>query len=149
MQPSHFLCTQCGAQTSVPLRVPPGSPWVALALAVPFILPGIVYTVWRYSMQRTLCPTCRHAQLIPADAPLARTWRAAGWIAGRPAEGVLPTTSSPDIRIERIEQAIDAIAGEVDRIAQQQSRSAAALRGERDASGAPPLLRERGAITPT
>ena len=149
MQPSQFLCTQCGAQTSVPLRVPPGSPWVALALAVPFVLPGLVYTVWRYTMRRTLCPTCGHAQLIPADAPLARTWRAAGWIAGRPAEGSASTTSSPDIRIERIEQAIDAIAGEVDRIAHQQLRSSPSPRGDRDTSGSPPMLRDRGSITPT
>ena len=143
MKPRDYLCTQCGAQTSAPLLVPPGSGWVALALAVPFVLPGIVYTVWRYSMRRSVCPTCGHAQLIPGDAPLARTWRSAGWISGRGAEPSSPITS-PDIRIERIEQAIDAIAGEVDRIAQQ--RPSAGLRGERES---PPLLRDRGPITPT
>jgi hypothetical protein len=120
-----------------------------LALAVPFVLPGVIYTVWRYSMRRTVCPTCGHAQLIPADAPLARTWRAAGWIVGRPGDGSSTATTSPDIRIERIEQAIDAIAGEVDRIAQQQHRSPPALRNDRDSSGHPPLLRDRGPITPT
>jgi hypothetical protein len=144
MQPVQYLCTQCGAQTSAPLKVPPGSPWVALALAVPFIVPALIYTVWRYSMRRTLCPTCGHAQLIPADAPLARTWRAAGWIAGRPAEAPMATTA-PDIRIDRIEQAIDAIAGEVDRIAQQQ-RLVPGVRADRDAA---PVRRERGFVTPT
>jgi hypothetical protein len=144
MQPVQYLCTQCGAQTSAPLKVPPGSPWVALALAVPFIVPALIYTVWRYSMRRTLCPTCGHAQLIPADAPLARTWRAAGWIAGRPAESPTVTTA-PDIRIDRIEQAIDAIAGEVDRIAQQQ-RLIPGVRAEREGS---PSRRDRGIVTPT
>jgi len=144
MQPVQYLCTQCGAQTSAPLKVPPGSPWVALALAVPLVFPAIIYSVWRYSMRRTLCPTCGHAQLIPADAPLARTWRAAGWIAGRPAESS-PVTTASDIRIDRIEQAIDAIAGEVDRIAQHQ-RLAPGVRTDRDGV---PLRRERGPVTPT
>lgn len=144
MQPVHYLCTQCGAQTSAPLKVPPGSPWVALALAVPFVMPGIIYTVWRYSMRRTLCPTCGHAQLIPADAPLARTWRAAGWIPGRPVE-TSPVTTAPDIRIDRIEQAIDAIAGEVDRISQQQ-RLGSGGRGDREGGA---VRRERGFVTPT
>lgn len=168
MQPQLFLCTQCGAETSAPLRLPPGSPWVALALAVPFVIPGVIYTVWRYAMRRSVCPTCGHAALIPGTAPLARSWRAAGWLASRPAERGAerafdrpdrpmerliernlgtPLSTAPDIRIDRIEQAIDAIASEVDRIGQHQ-RALGALRGEFDAPG-PPRLRERGAITPT
>jgi rRNA maturation protein Nop10 len=143
MPPVQYLCTQCGAQTSAPLEVPAGSPWVALVLAVPFVIPGIAYAVWRYTMRRTLCPTCGHAQLIPADAPLARTWRAAGWIAGRGGESS-PVTTAPDIRIDRIEQAIEAIAGEVDRISLQQ-RTSSVIRGEREAGA---LLRER-IVTPT
>lgn len=147
MPPLHFLCTQCGAETSAPLKVPPGSPWVALALAIPFVIPGVVYSVWRYSMRRSACPTCGHAQLIPGDAPLARTWRAAGWLPARPAarEEVPRPITTPDIRIDRIEQAIDAIAAEVDRISQQ--RPLPSLRGELDAPYTP-RLRERGTNTP-
>jgi len=144
MQSQKYLCTQCGAETSAPLKVPPGSAWVALALAVPFIVPGAIYTVWRYSMRRNCCPTCGHAQLIPSDAPLARAWRTAGWIGGRSSD--VGVTTSPDIRIDRIEQAIDAIATEVDRIAQM--RASAAVRGG-DREPSMPLLRERGPITPT
>lgn len=147
MQSPHFLCTQCGAETSAPLKVPPGSAWVALALAVPFVLPGVVYTVWRYAMRRSVCPTCGHAQLIPGDAPLARTWRAAGWLPARPTarEEVARPVTAPDIRIDRIEQAIDAIAAEVDRIAQQ--RPLPSLRGEMD-NPYVARLRDRGQNTP-
>lgn len=104
----------------------PGSNWVALALAVPFFVPGLVYLAWRYTTRRLLCPICSHAQLIPADAPLARTWRSAGWLAGQ----VPSSMTASDARIERIEQAIDAIALEVDRVTHAQrfpSPSAAAL----------------------
>ncbi|MEO7963449.1 MAG: hypothetical protein ABIT38_06005 [Gemmatimonadaceae bacterium] len=146
MKPSDFLCTLCGAQTSAPLKVPPGNAWVALVLAIPFVIPGVAYAVWRYTMKRTVCPTCGHAQLIPASSPLARTWRSAGWIGTqRPAEAS-PSTTSPDIRIDRIEQAIDAIAGEVDRIVQQQQRAVASIRNEREPTA---LLRDRGPVTPT
>lgn len=160
MPSHHLLCTQCGAETTAPLKVPAGSPWVALALAVPFVVPGVIYTVWRYSMRRDACPTCGHASLIPADAPLARTWRALGLLgarserqADRPFErliernlGTLPVTA-PDIRLDRIEQAIDAIASEVDRIGQQQ-RTPSPPRGDFDAP-APARLRDRGVATPT
>lgn len=123
--PHHaFLCTYCGAESSAPVK--PGSNWVALALAVPFFVPGLVYLAWRYTTRRLLCPICSHAQLIPADAPLARTWRSAGWLAGQ----VPSAMTASDARIERIEQAIDAIALEVDRVTHAQrfpSPSAAAL----------------------
>lgn len=147
MQAPNFLCTQCGAETSAPLKVPPGSAWVGLALAVPFVLPGVVYAVWRYAMRRSVCPTCGHAQLIPGDAPLARTWRAAGWLPARPAarEELPRSVTAPDIRIDRIEQAIDAIAAEVDRISQQ--RPLPSLRGELD-NAYHARLRDRGPNTP-
>jgi hypothetical protein len=161
MPPHPVLCTQCGAETSTPLKVSPGSPWVALALAVPFVFPGVIYAIWRYTMRREACPTCGHASLIPADAPLARSWRASGLLppraterrGERPFERLiernlgLPATTAPDIRLDRIEQAIDAIAQEVDRIGQQQ-RALSAPRSEFDP---PPAarLRDRGATTPT
>lgn len=143
MPSRHWLCTQCGAQTSAPLRVAPGSSWVTLVLAVPFVVPAIVYAVWRHTSRRDSCPTCGHAQLIPADAPLARTWRSMGWISGRPPADA-QATSSPDIRLERIEQAIDAIAGEVDRVAQAQ-RVAQHLLAERGATRS----RDQEQVTPT
>lgn len=115
MAPHSHLCTFCGAETSAPQR--PGSPWIALALAIPFFVPGLVYLAWRHTTRRLVCPICAHNQLIPADAPLARTWRSAGWLAGQAPSGG-PMVS--DARIERIEQAIDAIALEVDRVTHAQ-----------------------------
>ena len=119
MAPHSHLCTTCGAETSAPQR--PGSTWIAVALAIPFVVPGLIYLAWRYTTQRKVCPICSHRQLIPTDAPLARTWRSAGWLAGQ--APAAQTTS--DVRIERIEQAIDAIALEVDRVTHAQRFGAA------------------------
>lgn len=109
--PRSWLCPYCGTETATPQR--PGNTWIAAALAVPFIVPGLVYTAWRFTSKRLVCPICGHAQLIPGDAPLARTWRTQGWVAGQ-------VTGTTDPRLERIEQAIDAIASEVDRVGQLQ-----------------------------
>jgi hypothetical protein len=114
----------------------PGTAWVSLVLLVPFVLPGVVYQVWRMGMRREVCPRCGSAALIPGDAPLARTWRAAGWIAGSPA--ALPSED----RFERIEQAVDAMAIEIERMrVQQLPPRVGSEHGERD-------LRLRGPITP-
>jgi hypothetical protein len=82
---------------------------------VPFVVPGLVYLAWRLTSRRFRCPVCGQAQLIPGDSPLARTWRQAGWIPGQS----LPTGQT-DPRIDRIEQAIDAIAAEVERVGREQ-----------------------------
>ena len=119
MPPRSYLCTYCGTETANANR--PGSPWVAAALVVPFVIPAVVYLAWRFTSKRLTCPICGHAQLIPGDAPLARTWRSAGWVPGQ----TLPAQSgATDPRLERIELAIDAIAGEVERVGRlQQSQS--------------------------
>ena len=68
----------------------------------------------REVVTRPLVSYSKLAIVPDTDAPLARTWRAAGWIPGQPAL----TTSGE--RLERIEQAIDAIAVELDRVGRQQ-----------------------------
>jgi hypothetical protein len=133
------LCTLCGHETVQPLRKMPGSGFVSLVLLFPFVFPGVVYQVWRMAMRRPVCPRCGSAALIPGDAPLARTWRAAGWIAGSPAS--MPS----DERFDRIEQAIDAMAVEIERMRVQ----APSLRpGEQQGERAERDLRLRGPITP-
>lgn len=117
-----FLCTYCGTETSAPNR--PGSAWVAAALTIPFVVPALVYLAWRYSSRRFTCPVCAHAQLIPFDSPMARTWRSMGWTHGQ-APATLTGTTDP--RMERIEQAIDAIANEVERVARLQQQEARRL----------------------
>jgi hypothetical protein len=130
-----YLCTLCGHETLQPLRRMPGSAWVSLVLLVPFILPGVVYQTWRMAMRRPVCPRCGSAGLIPGDAPLARTWRAAGWIAGSPA--AIPS----DERFESIEQAIDAMAVEIERMRVQSPALRSGEAGDKD-------LRLRGPVTP-
>ncbi|MGQ0764803.1 MAG: hypothetical protein ACT4OZ_03960 [Gemmatimonadota bacterium] len=115
MTPRGYLCTYCGSESQTSLR--PGSVWIAAPLAIPFIVPGLLYLAWHFTTRRRLCPICHHATLIPGDSPLARTWRSAGWLGSGGAGGEM---TNSDVRLERIEQAIDAIAMEVDRVSHGQ-----------------------------
>jgi hypothetical protein len=118
----QLLCTRCGTVTSNPLLVQPGSGWVTGVLALCFVMPGVVYAVWRYTCRKSVCPLCQSDALIPTDAPLARTWLHAGWIPSRGPDAS-GATLTPDTRLERIEQAIDAIAIEVERMGEVQRAS--------------------------
>lgn len=107
----------CGHETLQPMRKKPGSGWVSVLLLFPFVIPGVVYEVWRVSAHRQVCPRCGSSALIPSEAPLARTWRAAGWIPGSPA------SPASDERFDRIESAIDAMSVEIERLRMHQSPS--------------------------
>ena len=43
----------------------PGSFAMELALWLMFIIPGILYSVWRGSSERYVCPRCRGERMMP------------------------------------------------------------------------------------
>ncbi|MEW5917896.1 MAG: hypothetical protein AB1762_15950 [Gemmatimonadota bacterium] len=127
--PPGYVCTSCGHQTVRVDRVKPGSGWLTATLLCLFVVPGVVYWVWRHTSKQDRCPLCGRASTIPAESPIGRSLiqnQGAG-VGGTP----------PDLRFDRIEQAIDAIAIEVERVAESQ-RYAARLINDRSASAEPP-----------
>jgi hypothetical protein len=66
-----MLCTQCGAITS-PTRVTPGTVWITLVLLLFFIVPGIIYWLWRHSNTYSACRMCRSRNLVPTESPVGR-----------------------------------------------------------------------------
>lgn len=87
------------------------------------VVPGIVYWVWRHANKENRCPLCGHATLIPAASPIGRSILASPYRVADPAI----TPQPQDVRLERIEQAIDAIAIEVERVAESQRFAARQL----------------------
>lgn len=57
-------CTVCGNTTQVGRMK--GNGWIELTLYLLWIVPGIVYSVWRRSGPERVCPTCGKDALIPA-----------------------------------------------------------------------------------
>ena len=72
----YFVCTACGSSISNPKNCTPGSFLIEIILWVAFIpilcLPGIIYTLWRLTNKKKICPICRHDTVIPSQTPLAQ-----------------------------------------------------------------------------
>jgi len=67
---SQVRCTRCGT-VGYSKRVTPGYFGVECVLWLAFLLPGIVYSVWRISARHDACATCGSREIIPAVAPIA------------------------------------------------------------------------------
>ncbi len=49
-----------------------GSFLVELALWLFFLLPGLIYTIWRLTTKREGCSHCGAADVVPVDSPVGR-----------------------------------------------------------------------------
>ncbi len=65
------LCLHCGSQSNGTVR---GSLVITLILLCFWLIPGIIYEMWRGAAGRTVCPTCRQPGLIPVISPAARKY---------------------------------------------------------------------------
>ena len=57
-------CTNCGATCQEGLMK--GSGWIEVILWLCYIVPGLIYSIWRRSGEQSICPTCKKETLIPA-----------------------------------------------------------------------------------
>jgi len=71
------ICTACG-KVGNPITHTKGSIFIELVLWLCFLIPGILYSLWRMTTKEKVCRYCRKASLIPINSPqgqqiLART----------------------------------------------------------------------------
>ena len=64
----QFVCSNCGF-VGKPKKKVKGSLLLEIVLWLLLIVPGIVYSFWRFTSKYKACPTCGAANLIPADSP--------------------------------------------------------------------------------
>ena len=62
------VCTNCGYQGEAGTQTP-GSFLAEVALWLCFIVPGVIYSVWRLTARRKVCPQCKQPTMIPIDTP--------------------------------------------------------------------------------
>ena len=67
----EFVCTTCG-HIGQPKRVTKGSLATELVLWIFFLVPGLIYSVWRLTSRYDACPSCKNASMIPADSPVGQ-----------------------------------------------------------------------------
>ncbi len=66
------VCRDCGT-VGEPCRVTKGSIWIELILWLCFLVPGLIYSVWRLSTRYDACRACGGTGLVPLDSPVGRT----------------------------------------------------------------------------
>ncbi len=67
-----LICTTCGAQTDMPQSKTRGSFIIEIILWLAFVIPGLLYSLWRQSTRQKVCPACGNATLILANTPDGR-----------------------------------------------------------------------------
>ena len=65
------ICTTCG-HVGRPVSETPGSGLIELVLWLCFILPGLIYSLWRLNRRHDVCSACSAATLLPLDRPPCR-----------------------------------------------------------------------------
>jgi len=64
-------CVTCGTTGRKKSRTR-GSILIEIALWLFFIVPGVIYSLWRLTTRRNVCGACGSEQIIPSSSPRAR-----------------------------------------------------------------------------
>lgn len=65
------VCKHCG-HYGEPSRKTKGSIWIELILWLCFLIPGLIYSIWRLNTRHDVCAKCGSPDLVPTDSPLGR-----------------------------------------------------------------------------
>jgi len=63
-----MVCTNCG-YVGKPKSRTKGSLAIELILWLMFLVPGLIYSVWRLTTRQKVCPKCKNPLMIPTDSP--------------------------------------------------------------------------------
>lgn len=64
----RVICNRCESMTK-PEKYTPGHFLIEVALWLCFLLPGVLYSLWRFTSKRNVCSTCGSDELIPFTSP--------------------------------------------------------------------------------
>jgi len=62
------ICDNCGT-IAVPLSIAKGNIIIELILWLMFIIPGLIYSIWRISSKYNACPSCKSKNPIGLNTP--------------------------------------------------------------------------------
>ena len=68
-----MICRDCGSISqetqNSKLR---GSGWITFILLLCYIVPGLIYMIWRRGDKAKICAKCGSKNIIPADSPIGK-----------------------------------------------------------------------------
>lgn len=65
------VCLNCGT-VAKPKLFTPGNIGIELVLWILFIVPGVIYSVWRHGSRRWVCRACNAFEIVPPTSPMAK-----------------------------------------------------------------------------
>lgn len=68
---AEIVCTACG-YVGEPKTITKGSMGVEIILWLCFLVPGLIYSVWRLSSRHEGCPSCGGQAVIPCASPMGQ-----------------------------------------------------------------------------
>ena len=68
---SGYVCTLCGWQGRPKTRAK-GSILIEIVLWLFFLVPGLIYSIWRLTTKDRVCRSCGSVAIIPAGSPRGR-----------------------------------------------------------------------------
>lgn len=63
-----MICPACGSQ-GLPVSKTKGSLGIEIILWLCFIVPGLIYSIWRLTSRYDVCSSCQQAGMIPLNSP--------------------------------------------------------------------------------
>lgn len=68
---AKLICAECGTVGS-PKTVTRGSLLMEILLWLCFLLPGLIYSVWRLTTRHKACRACGSSRIVPIGSPVGR-----------------------------------------------------------------------------
>ena len=62
------ICPNCG-YVGQAKKVTKGSILIEIVLWLCFLIPGLIYSIWRLTSKHLACPKCGAQNLVPLDSP--------------------------------------------------------------------------------
>lgn len=69
---SKLICKDCGTSCDRGRRVTRGHLAIEILAWLFFLIPGIMYSIWRHYTRHEVCPSCGSRQLIDMQTPLGK-----------------------------------------------------------------------------
>ena len=63
------ICKQCGTLNEAGDSLP-GSGWIELVLWLCYIVPGLIYSIWRRTKRNAACAACSSRELVQVGTPV-------------------------------------------------------------------------------
>lgn len=71
MASKQKICKSCGT-VAIPKKNTKGSIAIELTLWLFFLVPGLIYSLWRLSNRYEVCPNCGSEEIVPLDSSMGR-----------------------------------------------------------------------------